>query len=142
VINIGHASTYATSGALLSEMFDTSVRYSGASLSFQISSVISGAPAPLVATARLAWSGGAPWPIAVYVALGGFLAFVSVFLALETYRSDLTEDRPSSSRESPSARNRSHRAVYLDSAYRMEMVRVWSAGRRAGRGRPRKAKGE
>jgi MFS family permease len=92
MINIGHAPTYATSGALLSEMFDTRVRYSGASLSYQISSVISGAPAPLVATALLAWSGGAPWPIAAYVAAGGLLAFISVFAAAETFRTELAEE--------------------------------------------------
>jgi MHS family shikimate/dehydroshikimate transporter-like MFS transporter len=88
----GHAPTYATSAALLTEMFPTRIRMSGTSVSYNISSMLAAAPAPLVATALLGWSGGSSWPVAAYVALGAVLAFVSVYLVRETFRTDLDAD--------------------------------------------------
>jgi MFS family permease len=85
----GHAPTYATSAALLTEMFPTRIRMSGTSISYNISSLLAAAPAPLIATALLGWSGGSSWPVAVYVLLGAVLAFVSVYLLRETFRTDL-----------------------------------------------------
>jgi metabolite-proton symporter len=85
----GHAPTYATSAALLTEMFPTRIRMSGTSISYNISSMLAGAPAPLIATALLGWAGGRSWPVAVYVLLGAVLAFVSVYLVRETFRTDL-----------------------------------------------------
>jgi MHS family shikimate/dehydroshikimate transporter-like MFS transporter len=85
----GHAPTYATSAALLTEMFPTRIRMSGTSISYNISSMLAAAPAPLIATALLGWSGGSSWPVAAYVLLGAVLAFVSVYLVRETFRTDL-----------------------------------------------------
>jgi metabolite-proton symporter len=45
-----HAAMYGPQGAFLSELFGTRVRYSGASLGAQISSVAAGGAAPLIAT--------------------------------------------------------------------------------------------
>ena len=47
------AMMYGPQAALLSELFDTKVRYSGASLGYQIGAVLGGALAPLIATAIL-----------------------------------------------------------------------------------------
>jgi MFS family permease len=48
---IVHAMCHGPSGALLAESFGTRVRYSGASLGYQMSSVIAGGTAPLIALA-------------------------------------------------------------------------------------------
>lgn len=50
---------YGPGAAFVAEQFETRVRYSGASLGYQLSGVLSGAFAPLIATALLAASGGA-----------------------------------------------------------------------------------
>src|SRR5947208_11119827 len=54
-VNIGHDAMYAVQAAYFSELFGTRVRYTGASLSYQLSSVFAGGLAPLIATALLAW---------------------------------------------------------------------------------------
>ena len=48
-----HAAMYAPQAAFLSELFGTRVRYSGASLGAQLSSVLAGGSSPFIATALL-----------------------------------------------------------------------------------------
>ncbi|MFD9130449.1 MFS transporter, partial [Kitasatospora sp. NPDC059571] len=62
-----HSAMYAPQAAFFSELFATRMRYSGASIGAQFSSVAAGAPAPLIATALLK-DYGSSTPIAVYVA--------------------------------------------------------------------------
>lgn len=52
-----HDLQYGPQGALLAEGFPTSVRYSGAGLAYQLTSLIAGGPAVLIATAILAVTG-------------------------------------------------------------------------------------
>lgn len=76
--------------ALFSEMFGTRVRYSGASLGYQLGTLLGGALAPLIATALLARFGS--WlPIAIYMASMCGITLVSVWLLRETHRVDLLE---------------------------------------------------
>jgi hypothetical protein len=49
-----------------------------------------GGLAPLIATALLGWSGGQPWPIALYMIGMVLITFSSVFLAEETVQTDLS----------------------------------------------------
>ena len=88
---VGHAAMYGPQVAFLSELFGTRVRYTGASLGYQLASPLSGGIAPLVATALLAWSGGDPWPVGVYLMGMAAVTVVSVWLASETRHSDLTK---------------------------------------------------
>jgi hypothetical protein len=50
---------------------------------------LAGGLAPVIATALLKWSDGAPWPIAVYLIVTGVITIVSVALAAETHRREL-----------------------------------------------------
>ena len=86
---VGHSAMYGPQAAFFSELFSTRVRYSGASLGYQLASPLAGGLAPLIATKLLGWSGGAPWPVVVYLALMSVITLVSVFLARETHRSEL-----------------------------------------------------
>jgi len=86
---IGHSAMYGPQAAFFSEMFGTHVRYSGASLGYQLASPLAGGLAPLIATALLQWSGGKPWPVAVYLVVMGIITIVCVWLAAETHRDDL-----------------------------------------------------
>jgi metabolite-proton symporter len=84
------AAMYGPQAAFFSELFGTSVRYSGASLGSQLASPFAGGLAPLIATALLGWSDGQPWPIALYMIGMVGITFSSVYLAGETVRTDLT----------------------------------------------------
>ena len=88
---IGHSAMYGPQAAFFSELFGTNVRYSGASLGYQLASPLAGGLAPLIATALLQWSGGQPWPIAVYLVVMALITIVSVWLAKETHRDELIE---------------------------------------------------
>jgi MFS transporter, MHS family, shikimate and dehydroshikimate transport protein len=86
---IGHAAMYGPQAAFFSELFDTRVRYSGASLGYQLSSPLAGGLAPLIATGLLTWSGGRPWPVALYLIGMALVTLISVWLAEETHSSQL-----------------------------------------------------
>src|SRR5207237_6748155 len=84
------AAMYGPQAAFFSELFGTRVRYSGASLGSQLAAPFAGGLAPLIATALLGWSGGRPWPIALYMIGMVLITFCSVFLAPETVRAHLS----------------------------------------------------
>ncbi|GGR10971.1 metabolite-proton symporter [Streptomyces netropsis] len=98
-----HGAMYAPQAAFFSEMFATRVRYSGASIGAQFSSVAAGAPAPLIATALLSDYGSAT-PIALYVMAAALLTLVAVGCARETRNRDLADNpEESAGQGSPSA---------------------------------------
>jgi MFS transporter, MHS family, shikimate and dehydroshikimate transport protein len=75
------APLYAVTGALLAELFVVRVRCSGISLGYQFAGVLGGAPAPFIATYLLNRSGGATWPVAMYVAVTAIITLVAVYAA-------------------------------------------------------------
>jgi MFS transporter, MHS family, shikimate and dehydroshikimate transport protein len=75
---------YGPQAAFYSEMFGTSVRYSGASLGYQGASIVAGGLAPFIATALLGIFGHVSWPISVYIIIMAIITFVSAYLAGET----------------------------------------------------------
>jgi|tagenome__1003787_1003787.scaffolds.fasta_scaffold20960624_2 MFS transporter, MHS family, shikimate and dehydroshikimate transport protein len=93
-VNVGHDLMYGPQGAYYAEMFGTRVRYSGASLGYQLASVLSGGFAPLIAAALLAANGGSPTLVAAYMVVMGVITVVATFFARETYRDDIEEARP------------------------------------------------
>ncbi len=88
-VNIGHDAMYGPQAAFFSELFGTRVRYSGASLGYQLASVFAGGFAPLISLALLtAYGYGA---VAIYMAAMALITVISVLLATETFREDITE---------------------------------------------------
>jgi MFS family permease len=74
---IPHDMQYGPQAALIAEAFTPRLRYSGASLGYQLASVIAGGPAPLIATALFAeYHSG--YAISIYIA---FCAVVSIAAA-------------------------------------------------------------
>jgi MFS transporter, MHS family, shikimate and dehydroshikimate transport protein len=67
-----------------SELFAARSRYSGASLGFQIGAAISGGITPIAAATFMAWTGGASWPISVYLIALGLITFFATMAAPET----------------------------------------------------------
>jgi metabolite-proton symporter len=82
------AMMYGPQAAFFAELFPTEVRYSGASLGYQVGAILGGAVAPLVATALLA-KFGSGFPISIYIAAASTISVVSVFMLKETYKDDL-----------------------------------------------------
>jgi MFS family permease len=78
-ICIGHNAVYAPSAALYSEMFPAHVRYSGASLGYQLGGAIAGF-VPLTAASLVGAAGGAYWPIPTLIAITGMIGFVCILL--------------------------------------------------------------
>jgi metabolite-proton symporter len=76
-----HAPMYGPQAALLSELFSTRVRYSGASLGSQLSSVFGGGLSPFIATALLPYGRGA---LAAYMIAMALVTIVAVLMASET----------------------------------------------------------
>ncbi|MEX2285839.1 MAG: MFS transporter [Planctomycetaceae bacterium] len=84
-----HAAMYAPQAAFFSELFGTEVRYTGASIGYQLASPFAGGLAPLISMALLTWSGGQPWPVAVYMIVLAAITLISIWLAAETHRAQL-----------------------------------------------------
>jgi MHS family shikimate/dehydroshikimate transporter-like MFS transporter len=90
-VNLGHDLMYGPQAAYFSELFGTRVRYSGASLGYQLASVFAGGFAPLIAVALLAAGGGSPTLVAGYMAVMALITVVATYFARETYREDFAE---------------------------------------------------
>lgn len=85
---VGHGAMYGPQASYFSELFATGVRYSGASIGYQLASVFAGGFSPFIATALLAWS-GSYWPIAVYMIALASITAIAVYFGEETYQSDI-----------------------------------------------------
>jgi metabolite-proton symporter len=92
---IFHALMYAPQSAFFSELFGTSVRYSGASIGYQLASVFAGGLAPLISVALLGGDLDNPNTAAVggYLAVAALVSIVATLAAKETRGSTLRHDR-------------------------------------------------
>jgi MFS family permease len=85
-----HAFMYASQPAIMSEMFPTRMRYSGVSLGYQVTSIVAGSLAPIIAAALLqrfdSWV-----PVAIYLAIAAAITLVAVISMRETKGSSLHE---------------------------------------------------
>ncbi|WP_066363031.1 MFS transporter [Herbidospora mongoliensis] len=88
---IGITAMSAAQAALFAELFDTRYRYSGIAAVREWGAALSSGPAPLVATALVAATGGASWPIAALIAGCALICCTAVALAPETRDRDLNE---------------------------------------------------
>lgn len=85
--------TFGPMGALLPELFPTNVRYSGSAISYNVSSILGAAVAPIIAVQLWEWGDGSPWLVGVYLSVMGVLTFIALLLSPETkdhaYEDDL-----------------------------------------------------
>ena len=85
---------YGITGVFIAELFEARVRYSGISFGYQMAGMLGGALAPIIATALIQWAGGASWPVATYLAANSLISLVAVYLASESYRVSIFDERP------------------------------------------------
>ncbi len=91
-----HALMYAPQAAFFSELFGTSVRYTGASVGYQLASIFAGALAPIIAIKLLGdAANGADntAKVAIYMTVASVITIVAVLLAKETRATSLRHDR-------------------------------------------------
>ncbi|MGH3897955.1 MAG: hypothetical protein ACRDTA_06795 [Pseudonocardiaceae bacterium] len=81
---------YGPQAAFIAELFSTRLRYSGASLGYQLAGIPGGALAPILSIA-LASHFGSPFAVSVYVLLAILVTVIALTLAPETSRIDLSD---------------------------------------------------
>jgi MFS family permease len=78
-----HGAMYGPQAAFLSEMFPTRMRYSGVSVAYQLTSIVAGSLAPIIAIALLQSTGSA-FAVSIYVACAAAVTFAAALIARET----------------------------------------------------------
>lgn len=76
--------TFGPMGAVLPELFPTNTRYTGSAISYNVSSILGAALAPIVAVALWAAGDGNPWLVGLYLSGMGVLTLIAVVLSPET----------------------------------------------------------
>ncbi|CAL9312755.1 MULTISPECIES: MFS transporter [Streptomyces] len=83
--------TFGPMGALLPELFPTSVRYTGSGISYNVSSILGAAVAPFIAVALWEAGDGSPWLVGVYLSAMAVLTLTALLLGKETKDVSLDE---------------------------------------------------
>jgi MFS family permease len=86
----GHAVLYSVQASLIPELFGTRLRYTGASLGYQLGAPLAGGLAPIIAASLAEAFPGQVWPLALYVALLAVVSLACVLRLAETSRKDIS----------------------------------------------------
>ncbi|VVE02473.1 MFS transporter [Pandoraea pneumonica] len=84
-LGVVYAFVYGPEASMFCELFDTRVRYTGISVVYQVSGIVSSSITPLVAATLLEYGGHQPWWIAVYVLVVGCLSATCAAAMKKTY---------------------------------------------------------
>src|SRR6201982_3707066 len=82
---------YGPEAALIAERFSPRLRYSGASLGYQLASIIAGGPSPFIATALVA-TFASSFPIALYILGCGILGLIAVSMLTDHTNKDVSQE--------------------------------------------------
>ncbi|MFY0757979.1 MFS transporter [Metabacillus dongyingensis] len=85
----------AVLGTMFSEIFSTSVRYTGVTVGYQLGAAIAGGTAPLIATALLSAYNNSFVPVALYIIAAAIISLIAVSFTRETRPID-TDGKPQS----------------------------------------------
>lgn len=89
-MTFGHAVLYSVQASLIPELFGTRLRYTGASLGYQLGSPIAGGLAPIIAASLVQAFPGEYWPLALYIVVISLVSVVCVLLLAETSRKNIS----------------------------------------------------
>ena len=99
---LAHSAVYGPQAALIAEQFTPRMRYSGASIGYQLASIIAGGPAPLIAAWLLAtYKSGTP--VAWYVAICALIGFIAALLMTEYSSKDISAEYEHVGQKQPAA---------------------------------------
>jgi MFS family permease len=88
---VPHDIMYGPQGALIAECFTPRLRYSGASIGYQLASITAGGPAPLIATALLAATGSG-YTIAAYIAFCAVVSVIATVMLPDHTNRDISQE--------------------------------------------------
>jgi MFS family permease len=88
---VPHDIMYGPQAALIAESFPGRLRYSGASLGYQLSSVIAGGPAPLIASSLVARSHSASG-VALFILACALISLIATALLKDRTNQDISAD--------------------------------------------------
>jgi MFS transporter, MHS family, shikimate and dehydroshikimate transport protein len=89
-LSFGHGMMFGLESAYFPELFGTRVRYSGASLGFQLSAALGGGFAPIIATALAGYLGGTAG-VSMMLILLASITFIATMFAKETKSESLVD---------------------------------------------------
>jgi MFS family permease len=88
---IPHDMQYGPQAALIAESFTPRLRYSGASIGYQLASITAGGPAPLIATALFAaFKSGTP--IAIYILITAVISIIATMFLKDYTGQDISAE--------------------------------------------------
>ncbi len=90
---IGHAMLYSVQASLIPELFGTRVRYTGASLGYQLAAPLAGGTAPIIAAGLVQEFKDQWWPLAGYIILTCVVSLACLYFLAETSRKDLAAEK-------------------------------------------------
>ncbi len=91
MLGIVHAMLYAVQASLISELFSTRLRYTGASLAYQLAGPFAGGLAPIIAAFLVKLYPHTYLPLAGYIIVLAILSSLSVYFLSETTHKDISE---------------------------------------------------
>jgi MFS family permease len=86
-----HGLIFGPQAALFAECFTPRLRYSGTSIGFHLAAITGGGPAPLIATALLAWTGSG-YAIAGYIAVTAVISIAATLLMPDHTNKDISHE--------------------------------------------------
>jgi metabolite-proton symporter len=96
-----HAAMYGPQAAFVAELFSTRLRYSGASMGYQVAGILGGALAPIIAV-KLVQTTGSAFAVSLYVLAMLVITGIGLWLAPETAHAPV-EDEPARERAAEQA---------------------------------------
>jgi MFS family permease len=96
------AAMFGPQAAYFAELFPPQRRFAGFAFARELGSLLSGGPAPFVATALVA-AYGTWWPVACYAIFLSLCTVIAIWFGPETYKEDIAAVIPASRDELPAA---------------------------------------
>ncbi|MGW4340080.1 MFS transporter [Rhodococcus koreensis] len=97
-----HDLMYGPQAAFMSELFEPELRYTGASVGYQVASLLAGGLSPVLAVLLLGLADNRPWPVALYMVGLSVITIIATFFSPETHRGNRSRGNPGSA-DFPSA---------------------------------------
>jgi MHS family shikimate/dehydroshikimate transporter-like MFS transporter len=89
-ISFGQMVMFGIGAPWYSELFTARLRYTGASLGFQVGAALSGGLSPLIAASLMTWAGGATWPVSLFLIACALITAIATSVAPEMANKELT----------------------------------------------------
>jgi metabolite-proton symporter len=91
-----HDLMYGPQAAFMSELFEPELRYTGASVGYQVASLLAGGLSPVLAVLLLGLADNRPWPVALYMVGLSVITIIARYFSPDTPRGNRRRGNPGS----------------------------------------------